>query len=262
MNADDTLYGRIKNGVLTLSGNNSHITVDGGCLRISDGAYERSAELRLRRANCPLSRIVVTRPDGIISFAAIKWLHGIGAGLVQLDWDGTVLLATAPAGTDQPALRRAQVLAAVNEVGHGITRELLRSKLHGQAAVARYLGSNEVSDLIIALTSQLDDAADAARLLAIEATAATAYWPLWQSLPLQFARRHEAPEHWRAFGGRHSPLSGKPRKAASPGNAILNYLYAVIVGEMTIALTGAGLDPALASSTPTRTVVPLLPMMQ
>ena len=38
MSPDDTLYGRIKNGVLTISGNNARITVDGGCLCVSDGA--------------------------------------------------------------------------------------------------------------------------------------------------------------------------------------------------------------------------------
>ena len=37
MNSDDTLYGRIKNGVLTISGNNPSIRVDGGCLVVSDG---------------------------------------------------------------------------------------------------------------------------------------------------------------------------------------------------------------------------------
>src|ERR1051325_9587537 len=83
------------------------------------------------------------RPDGFITFAAIKWLHGVGASLLQLDWDGTVLLATAPAGTDLPALRRAQALAANNEMGLGITREILRVKLNGQATVARLLGSEE-----------------------------------------------------------------------------------------------------------------------
>lgn len=79
----------------------------------------------------------------------------------------------------------------------------------------------------------------------MEGTAAAAYWPLWVGLPLHFARRHQVPEHWQTFGGRHSPLSRKPLKAATPGNAILNYLYAVAVGEMTIALTAAGLDPGI-----------------
>src|SRR5439155_20575633 len=120
-----------------------------GYLVIWDGAYGQSAELRFRRADCPIKRIVVTRPDGMISFAAIKWLHGVGAGLVQLDWNGTVLLATVPAGTDQPALRRAQALAAGTKIGHAITREILRGKLYGQAAVARLLGSAETAELIL-----------------------------------------------------------------------------------------------------------------
>jgi hypothetical protein len=37
MNSEDTLYGQIKNGVLTLSGNNASIRVDGGSLVVSDG---------------------------------------------------------------------------------------------------------------------------------------------------------------------------------------------------------------------------------
>jgi CRISPR-associated protein Cas1 len=200
---------------------------------------------RFRRADCPVDRIVITRPDGFVTFGAIKWLHGIGASLIQLDWDGTALLTTAPAGNDQPALRRAQALATGSEIGHAITREILRVKLNGQAAVARLLGGDETAELILRLAGELDNAADAVRLLAIEAMAATAYWPLWLAVPLRFVRRDNAPEHWQIFGGRHSPLSGKPLKAASPGNAILNYLYAVAVGEMTIALTGAGLDPGI-----------------
>jgi CRISPR-associated endonuclease Cas1 len=259
MNSDDNLFGRIKNRVVTISGNNPSIRVDGGYLVISDGPVhvaadhdgpalpveQRMVTHRFRRADCPINRVVITRPDGFITFAAIKWLHGVGASLVQLDWDGTVLLATAPAGNDQPGLRRAQALACGNDTGHSITREILRAKLNGQAAVARLLGSEEVARLIGQLANELDAATDAMRLLAIEATAASAYWPLWVELPLRFGRRYDTPEHWRSFGGRHSPLSGKPLKAASPGNGILNYIYAVAVGEMTIALTGAGLDPGI-----------------
>src|SRR5260221_10710850 len=139
----------------------------------------------------------------------------------------------------------AQALASTNETGHAITREILRVKLNGQAAVARLLASHEIAELILKLAGELDSARDKIRLLAIKAMTATAYWPLCQPLPLRFARREQIPEHWRTYGNRHSPLSGKPLKAASPGNAILNYLYAVAVGEMTIALTGTGLDPGM-----------------
>jgi CRISPR-associated endonuclease Cas1 len=260
MNAADTLYGRIKNGVLTLSGNNASVRVDGGYLVVSDGPWpvahdhvgpaapieQRMATHRFRRADCPINRIVVTRPDGFITFAAIKWMHGVGVGLVQLDWDGTVLLATAPTGRDQPTLRRVQALAKDTELGWAIARELLRTKLNGQAVIAGLLGSTETAKLIIGVAGGLDAATNAGHLLAIEGTAAIAYWSLWLPIPLRFARRDQVPEHWQVFGRRNSPLGQKnTRHAISPANAMLNYLYAVLAGEVTIALTGAGLDPGL-----------------
>src|SRR5690242_6568184 len=53
------------------------------------------------------------------------------------------------------------------------------------------------------------------------------------------------PEHWRIFGTRKSPLSGSPRLAANPANAILNYLYAVLESETRLAAAALGLDPGL-----------------
>jgi hypothetical protein len=53
------------------------------------------------------------------------------------------------------------------------------------------------------------------------------------------------PEHWRAFGARRSPLTGSPRLAVNPPNAILNYLYAVLESEARLALAALGLDPGL-----------------
>jgi CRISPR-associated endonuclease Cas1 len=259
MNSGDTLYGRIRNRVLTISGNSPSIRVDGGCLVVSDGpmpvptnhrgpappANERMAVLRLPRAGCPTNRIVVTRPDGFITFGAIRWLHGVGCALVQLDRDGTVLLATAPAGPDRPAIRRAQALAAGDKTGLAIMREILRCKLAGQARVARLLGGEEAAALIDRLASEIANTWDGAHILAMEAMAATVYWNLWLPSPVQFARRHEAPKHWQTFGTRGSPLTGKPFRAATPGNALLNYLYAILESELTIALIGTGLDSGI-----------------
>lgn len=201
---------------------------------------------RFRRADCPIDRIVVTRPDGFISFAALKWLHGVGCGIVQLDYDGTVIFAPAPAGPDQPALRHAQALAAGDEIGLTVTREILRVKLRGQAEVAGLLGSEETAGLIVRLAGEIAGVGDSAQILAIEATAAVAYWALWRDLPVQFARHSEVPEHGRTFGPRSSPLTGKPLRAATPGNALLNYLYRALESEMVIALRGVGLDPGIA----------------
>ena len=53
------------------------------------------------------------------------------------------------------------------------------------------------------------------------------------------------PDHWRIFGTRKSPLSGSPRLAANPANAMLNYLYALVEAESRLAAAALGLDPGL-----------------
>src|SRR5207245_5433290 len=62
-----------------------------------------------------------------------------------------------------------------------------------------------------------------------------------------FAARDEAklPEHWRTFGQRASLLTGGPRLASNPPNAILNYLYALLEAETILACHIVGLDPCL-----------------
>lgn len=80
-----------------------------------------------------------------------------------------------------------------------------------------------------------------------EARAAASYWSAWSAVPVTFARRDAAtvPAHWRTFGTRSSPLTGAPRLAATPANALLNYLYALLEGEAAIAARIVGLDPGL-----------------
>ena len=53
------------------------------------------------------------------------------------------------------------------------------------------------------------------------------------------------PAHWLVFGTRVSPLTGSPRLAVNPPNAILNYLYAVLESESRLAAVALGLDPGI-----------------
>lgn len=82
--------------------------------------------------------------------------------------------------------------------------------------------------------------------LIAEGKAAEAYWDAWADVPMEFARRDRAPDHWRSFGMRRSPLTLGPRSAANPLNAMLNYLYTLLEVETRIALIARGLDPGLA----------------
>jgi hypothetical protein len=77
--------------------------------------------------------------------------------------------------------------------------------------------------------------------------AALAYWQAWATVPIPFraADRERVPDHWLTFTQRGSPLTSSSRLAANPTNAILNYLYALLEAETTIACHAVGLDPTL-----------------
>src|SRR5207248_8508759 len=74
-----------------------------------------------------------------------------------------------------------------------------------------------------------------------------AYWNAWENIPVAFSRRdaRAIPAHWQYFGTRSSVLTSSPRKAASPGNALLNYLYAILEAESCLAAIAVGCDPAM-----------------
>jgi CRISPR associated protein Cas1 len=81
----------------------------------------------------------------------------------------------------------------------------------------------------------------------LESQAAYAYWSAWRKLMINFPKRdlQRIPIHWRTFGARVSPLTGSPRLATNPVNAMLNYLYAVLESETRLAVAALGLDPGL-----------------
>ena len=66
-------------------------------------------------------------------------------------------------------------------------------------------------------------------------------------MPINFPKNDlpRIPDHWCSFGARVSPLTGSPRLAANPPNAILNYLYSVLESEARLAAAALGLDPGL-----------------
>ncbi len=88
------------------------------------------------------------------------------------------------------------------------------------------------------------DANSSADIRLLESNGALAYWGAWHNLPIIYPRNDLArvPEHWQQFGGRISPLTGSPRLAVNPPNAMLNYLYAVLESESRLALAALGLD--------------------
>jgi hypothetical protein len=94
----DTLYGQVKNGVLTLSGYSISVREQNGCLEIIDGLKGRSeVKLRFPRASCPVSRLIIVRSEGVLTLRAVRWLREIGASLIVLDYDGSPVAPEASA---------------------------------------------------------------------------------------------------------------------------------------------------------------------
>jgi CRISPR-associated endonuclease Cas1 len=235
-------------GVLTLFGYGIQVFVDRGHLSIEDGIGTERSRHRLPRVGHGLKRLVVIGSDGMVSLAALRWLADQNVAFVMLERDGSVLVTTGPVRASDARLRRAQSLASHSGAAMRIARELIDKKLAGQEQVARHkLHAHENADAIHRHRSELAEADTPDSVRLIESRAASAYWAAWRTLSITYPRKDESriPERWRTFEARISPLSGSPRLAVNPANAILNYLYAVLESESRLAAAALGLDPGI-----------------
>jgi CRISPR-associated endonuclease Cas1 len=237
-----------RSGVCVVDGYGIRVSVERGRLVIRDGTGRAPREARFARATSNLRRLVLIGHTGFVTLDAFRWLADVGARYVQLDPDGRVLVASAEFGLHDPRLRRAQAAAFGTPTGKAIARDLLLiRKLAGQARIAEELGAIDTVAEIGRAAVALDQATTPAELMVPEAAAALAYWSAWASLDVRWAKADLArvPDNWRTFGGRASPLTGNPRTAANPSNAILNYLYGVLEAAARLSCLAIGLDPGL-----------------
>jgi CRISPR-associated endonuclease Cas1 len=235
-------------GVIALVGHGIQVRVDRGHLFLEDGFGSDRERYRLARVGHGLHRLVVIGSDGMVSLAALRWLADQDAAFVMLDRDGSVLVTTGPVRPSDVRLRRAQALAGHSGAALRIALELIDKKLAGQEQVARHkMKAAGNADAIHCYRSELAEADSIEKVRSIEAAAAIAYWSAWRSLPISFPKKDEqrVPDHWRVFGARMSPLTSSPRLAVNPPNAMLNYGYAVLESEASLAATALGLDPGL-----------------
>jgi CRISPR-associated endonuclease Cas1 len=216
-----------------------------GQLVVSDGIGESRAERIYPRVGHNISRLVVVAQEGSVTLSAIRWLANLGIPYLHVDRDGRLIAGTTSAGLDDARLRRAQALAATSSTGLKISRTLIATKIRGQQCNLPELGVDpgELDDALgLALSAKtLDD------VRAAESTAALAYWSAWSGLRVRVHRRDESrvPAHWCRFERRGSEITGSPRLATDPTNAILNYLYALLETETTVACRALGLDPGI-----------------
>jgi CRISPR-associated endonuclease Cas1 len=233
-------------GVLVLNGYALKVFVERGHLCFEDGAGRNRRTGRLSRVE-NLKRLVVLGHSGSISLDALRWLRDIGAFFVQIDLDGTLIAATYPSPLDDARLRRAQAFAVSNGRDLEIARTLIDQKVAGQLHVSRQLKDSQTTTLLSSFPGQVRQCKSLDALLLLEAQAAGIYWKAWENVSVTFFHRdrNRVPEHWLEFGNRISPFSRNARNAATPANAMLNYLYAILEAEAHLSLIQIGLDPGM-----------------
>lgn len=230
-------------------------------LIVQDGAGRQRRRQRLHRATSGLKRLVVIGHSGYITFDALRWIHDVRAAFIQIDTDGNLISTSAPARHHESKLRRAQALAPESGLGRIALVQLLKAKLERQAALVERLAylrpvvhaekTRPVSpqQRIREHAGQLHPELDVSRLREIESAAGRVYWQTWAKLPVTFEPTwsKRIPEHWHHAGPRTSKAENKKRarKATSPVHAMLNYSYAILEAESTIACHTMGLDPSL-----------------
>lgn len=235
-------------GVITAYGYGINIRVKRGHLLIDHGVGTKRQQFRLARVGHGLKRLVVIGSAGVVSLAALRWLSDQDVSFAMLERRGKVLAVTGPVRPSDARLRRAQALAFGAEAGLSIARELIFRKVIGQEQVVRDILHDPITaDEIAHLRDALPDADGLDVIRTVEFRAAAAYWSAWRNVPVTFPSKDlpRVPEHWRTFGTRKSQLTGSPRLAVNPPNAILNYFYAVLEAESRLAAAALGLDPGL-----------------
>ena len=98
-----------------------------------------------------------------------------------------------------------------------------------------------------AARTSLDTANTIDEVRLCEAQAAAIHWNGWTKVPIRLRGRDPSrvPVPWTRYESRKSTLTGAPRAATNPVNALLNYVYSLLESESRLALLSAGLDPTL-----------------
>jgi len=237
-----------RTGVLTLSGYGIHAQVDRGHLCLEDGIASDRRFFRLPRVGHGLKRLVIIGADGIISLAALRWLADQDVAVSVLERNGKVLFVTGPVYPSDARLRRSQALAIQSGVALEIARELVGQKLDAQAQLVREkLLDDATARTIAEFRKELATADSSESIRLLESQAARAYWSRFANLTVNFPKSDlpRVPRHWSVFGSRISVLTGSPRLATNPANAILNYLYAVSESMTRSSIASLGMDPGM-----------------
>jgi CRISPR-associated endonuclease Cas1 len=248
------------NQIYVASGYGLKVFVNRGHLVVEDGIGRDRRSVRFNRATSRL-RLVLLGRSGFISLEALLWIRDIGGAFIQIDRDGSLVTVTAAERLHESRLRRAQVLAADNEIGRCAMIGLLQLKLERQADLVERRLSHlksmivrdhkhriSIGDAIREQAAAMHPGQSWGELRKLESIAGRYYWQTWARLPIKFERkiRGTVPEHWHTAGPRTSKVDRQwPRRAMTPVHAGVNYGYSILEAECAIAAYAVGFDPSI-----------------
>lgn len=248
---------RVIHRPLVLSGHGIRLGVDCGTLLIKCGFTHYPQERETYRffpqdRQLP-SRIVVLDGDGSISFDALEWLSVQGVPLVQIDWKGDVCSVGGAAYAASPDLVQRQLELKHSADGFEASKWLILEKIKNACDTVRHIpGEAEATKLILqkmeeqAITLRKNPLDNVGSLLAVEGTAAAAYFRHWYTFSLKWRgiNKKPVPQEWLQIGTR----IGKNKSnqfALHPVNAILNYVYGVLENQVRGQILAMGADPTI-----------------
>jgi CRISPR-associated endonuclease Cas1 len=254
---------------LVLTGHGLSLRVQKGSLVVRDGnthfpASQRKSRFFPAALDVPPA-IVVLDGSGDITLDAIDWLATQGIPLIRLRWNGRFASVLTSGG---------QAASASKVHWQQTTRDNPRARLAFAANLIREKAENSLQTLEEYIPpSPLRDWACAklavrakllkrkpprtfSSLLGFEGAIAGDYFRVWTGIPLKWKalKRFPIPDEWSKYRSRvalrygirlRGDGGGYNRGASHPVNAMLNYVYSVLIARLQIRLVADGYDPTL-----------------
>lgn len=230
---------------LLIQGFGTNITVNRRCLIIKNPHTKEVIEFSPHQINH--DHIIIDGYTGNISFEAMRWIMKHGIHLTLLNWDGHLLGTWMPKETQNGGLRVNQYSKYLNDATrHHIAYAMITEKVDKTLHLLRELSKYHQVDLARVEQGIIEEKeaytqlakkknGDIPRLLKYEGRVAFLYW---EQLTKIFNNLYPSFD----FQGRGNKQSPHNMNASDEINALLNYGYAVLEGQVRKYINAVGLD--------------------
>ena len=256
-------FRRAERKPLVLAGHGISLRVDNGALLVRGGRTHHPQQVEQYRffpgSRDRPSRIVILDGSGAITFDVLDWLSVQDIPLIRIDWQGRVIAIGSASGYGASQTKVAEQRKAVEtgrslDIASGLIRRKIENSIETLTnaippSAMREKALSIHADIAGLLTKSRP--ASISELLGLEGKAAYAYFQAWQGIPIEWSGtgRRPVPEEWRTIGPRSSNRTnklGSNKLANHPGNAMLNYAYAILEAQIRIQIAIDGYDPMIS----------------